>query len=120
MLDRHPRLRICAAHGGGYLPYYTGRSDHAHRVREDSRSCARPPSHYLRDLWFDSVVHDPVTLRHLIDRVGAGQVVLGTDYPFDMGLDDAVGLLDAVPGLTPDERHAVAGANAERLLDGLP
>jgi len=116
VLDRHPRLRICAAHGGGYLPYYPGRSDHAHRAREDSRTCARPPSEYLRDLWFDTVVHDPVTLRHLIDRAGASQVVLGTDHPFDMGLDDPLGLLDAVPGLTPEERDAVAGANAERLL----
>jgi aminocarboxymuconate-semialdehyde decarboxylase len=118
VLDRHPRLRVCAAHGGGYLPYYPGRSDHAHRAREDSRSCARPPSEYLRDLWFDTVVHDPVTLRHLIDRVGMSQVVLGTDHPFDMGLDDPLGLLDAVPGLTPEERDAVAGTNAERLLAG--
>jgi aminocarboxymuconate-semialdehyde decarboxylase len=116
VLDRHPGLRICAAHGGGYLPYYPGRADHAHRVREDSRTCARPPSEYLHELWFDSVVHDPVTLRHLIDRVGPGQVVLGTDFPFDMGLDDPLGLLDAVPDLTPEERDAVAGANAERLL----
>jgi aminocarboxymuconate-semialdehyde decarboxylase len=85
-------------------------------VREDSRTCARPPGEYLRDLWFDTVVHDPVTLRHLIDRVGAGQVVLGTDHPFDMGLDDPLGLLDAVPGLTPEERDAVAGTNAQRLL----
>jgi len=116
VLDRHPGLRICAAHGGGYLPYYTGRADHAHRVREDSRTCARLPSEYLRELWFDTVVHDPVTLRHLIDRVGAGRVVLGTDFPFDMGVDDPLGLLDAVPGLTPAERDAVTGANAERLL----
>jgi aminocarboxymuconate-semialdehyde decarboxylase len=116
VLDRHPGLRICAAHGGGYLPYYTGRADHAHRVREDSRTSARLPSEYLRELWFDTVVHDPVTLRHLIDRVGAGRVVLGTDFPFDMGVDDPLGLLDAVPGLTPAERDAVTGANAERLL----
>jgi len=119
VLDRHPGLRICAAHGGGYLPHYAGRADHAHRVRPDSRTCARPPSSYLRDLWFDSLVHDPATLGHLIDRVGAGRVVLGTDFPFDMG-DDPVALLDAVPGLTAEDRDAVAGTNAERLLGGPP
>jgi aminocarboxymuconate-semialdehyde decarboxylase len=120
VLDRHTGLRICAAHGGGYLPHYPGRADHAHRAREDSRTCVRAPSEYLRDLRYDTVVHDPLTLRHLIDRVGAGRVVLGTDHPFDMGLDDPLGLLDAVPGLTPEERDAVVGDNAERLLGGPP
>ncbi len=67
-------------------------------------------------MWFDSIVFEPPALRHLIDNVGAGQVVLGTDYPFDMGLDDPVGLLEQVPGLTPVERVAITGGNAKRLL----
>ncbi len=116
VLDRHPGLRVVAAHGGGYLPTYPARSDHAHRMRDDARSCAEPPSTYLRRLWFDSIVHDPTGLRHLIERVGAGRVVLGTDFPFDMGVDDPLGLLDAVEGLGPDDRAAVAGGNAEALL----
>jgi aminocarboxymuconate-semialdehyde decarboxylase len=116
VLDRHPALRVVAAHGGGYLPTYPGRSDHAHRMRDDARSCAAPPSAYLRRLWFDSIVYDPTGLRHLIERVGADRVVLGSDFPFDMGLDDPVGLLDAVDGLVAEERAAVAGANAEALL----
>src|SRR5262249_42553148 len=78
--------------------------------------CAEPPSAYLRRLWFDSIVYDPTGLRHLIERVGVERVVLGTDFPFDMGLDDPVGLLDAVEGLTPDGRAAGAGANAAALL----
>jgi aminocarboxymuconate-semialdehyde decarboxylase len=116
VLDRHPALRVCAAHGGGYLPFYAGRSDHAWRVRADSHTCLQPPSTYLRRIWFDSIVFDPAALRHLVDNVGASQVVLGTDYPFDMGLDDPVEMLDAMPGLTPEERAAILGDNAATLF----
>lgn len=116
VLDRFPRLRICAAHGGGYLPYYIGRSDHAYEVRPESRMTARAPSSYLRQLWFDSLVYRSDTLRHLIDVAGASQVVLGTDYPFDMGVEDPLERLAAVPGLSAADLAAIRGANAARLL----
>jgi aminocarboxymuconate-semialdehyde decarboxylase len=116
VLDRFPGLRVVAAHGGGYLPFYPARADHAHRVREDSRGCTERPSAYLRRLWFDSVVHEPGVLGHLVDNVGADRVVLGTDYPFDMGQDDPLGVLDAVAGLSAADRVAVAGGNAAALL----
>jgi aminocarboxymuconate-semialdehyde decarboxylase len=116
VLDRYPGLRICAAHGGGYLPAYRGRADHAWRVRDDSRTCLAEPSSYLRRMWFDTIVHDPAQLRSLIDAVGSTQVVIGTDFPFDMGLDDPVGFLDSVAGLTPSEREQILGGNAEDLL----
>jgi aminocarboxymuconate-semialdehyde decarboxylase len=118
VLDRHPDLRVCAAHGGGYLPSSIGRSDRGWDVRPESRTCAHRPSEYLRRLWFDSVVHDPAALRSLIDRAGASQVVLGTDYPFDMGLDDPVADLERTPGLTEGERSAITSGNFERLLGG--
>ena len=89
-LDRHPDLTIIAAHGGGYLPTYIGRSDHAWRVRPDARRCAAPPSEYLHRLYFDSLVYDPEALRHLVGKVGSDQVLLGSDYPFDMGVTDPV------------------------------
>jgi aminocarboxymuconate-semialdehyde decarboxylase len=116
VLDQHPRLRVCGAHGGGYLPPAIGRSDHSWAVRPESRSCADPPSSYLRRLWYDTVVHDPVALRQLIDRVGADRVLLGSDYPFDMGDDDPLGALDATPGLTDAERQAITSANVEAFL----
>jgi aminocarboxymuconate-semialdehyde decarboxylase len=115
VLDRHPSLRIVAAHGGGYLPSYIGRSDHAWRVRPESRSCVDEPSSYLRRLWFDSLVHSPAVLRHLVETVGADRFVLGSDYPFDMGTDDPVGALTAA-GLPPSETAAIRGDNAARLL----
>ncbi|WP_329280825.1 amidohydrolase family protein [Streptomyces sp. NBC_01451] len=115
VLDRFPRLKVVAAHGGGYLPTYVGRSDHAWRVREDARGCLEPPSTYLRRMWFDSLVYTPRALRHLVEEVGADRVVLGTDYPFDMGVNDPVARLHAA-GLIGADRSAVAGVNAYDLL----
>jgi len=115
VLDRFPRLKLVAAHGGGYLPTYIGRSDHAWHVRPDARGCAEPPSAYLRRMWFDALVYTPRALRHLVEEVGADRVVLGTDHPFDMGVDDPVARLDAA-GLPEAERAAIAGGNALDLL----
>ncbi|XUL93071.1 amidohydrolase family protein [Streptomyces galilaeus] len=115
VLDRFPRLKLVAAHGGGYLPTYIGRSDHAWRVREDARGCAELPSAYLRRMWFDALVYTPRALRQLVKEVGADRVVLGTDHPFDMGVDDPVARLDAA-GLAPADRAAIAGGNALDLL----
>jgi aminocarboxymuconate-semialdehyde decarboxylase len=116
LLDRHPGLRLCACHGGGYLPVYIGRSDHAWHVRPDARGCARPPSAYLREIWFDSLVFTPGGLEHLVTATGADRVVLGTDYPFDMGVDDPIGRLDAAAGLSQEDRAAIRGRNAAGLL----
>lgn len=116
VLDRHPGLRVLAAHGGGYLPAYLGRSDHGWRVRVEARGCAEPPSTYLRRLWFDSLVYEPAALRALIGTVGASRVVLGSDHPFDMGVPDPLaGLRAAVPP-GPD-LDAVRGGNAAALFD---
>ena len=115
VLDRFPRLRLVVAHGGGYLPTYLGRSDHAWQRRPDARGCAEPPSAYLRRLWFDALVYTPGGLRHLVEAVGGDRVVLGTDYPFDMGVTDPVERLDAA-GLPPRVRAAIAGGTAHHLL----
>lgn len=114
VLDRHPGLRVLAAHGGGYLPTYLGRSDHAWQVRPEARGCALPPSSYLRRLWFDSLVHTPEALRALVAAVGADRVLLGSDHPFDMGVPDPVARLDAA-GLPPGDRAAIAGGTAQTL-----
>ena len=73
VLDRHPDLKIVAAHGGGYLPFAIGRSDRAWRVRPEARRCEHEPSSYLRKLWFDTVVHDPAALRHLVEVAGGSR-----------------------------------------------
>jgi aminocarboxymuconate-semialdehyde decarboxylase len=115
-LDRCEKVKIVAAHGGGYLPTYIGRSDHGHAVRPEARRCRHAPHEYLKRIWFDSIVYDPMALRQLIDRVGVSQVVVGTDYPFDMGHYSPHELVDAVAGLTPADREAIFSGNALALI----
>jgi aminocarboxymuconate-semialdehyde decarboxylase len=115
-LDRHPGLKLLAAHGGGYLPTHIGRSDHAWRARPDARACSREPSSYLKQLYFDSLVHDPCVLRELLRAAGPQRVLLGSDFPFDMGTDDPLGALRAAD-LPDNHFHSVRGANAAALLN---
>lgn len=116
VLDRHPGLQLIAAHGGGYLPTHIGRSDHAWATRSDAGAdCAHPPSSYLKRLYFDSLVHDPHVLRELIRVAGADRVLLGSDFPFDMGTADPVGALRGAR-LTEADLTAVRGGNAAALL----
>lgn len=114
--DRHPKLKVVAAHGGGYFPFYTARFDHGWRVRPEAHTCASAPSTYLKKIWFDSLVYEPAQLEYLIRRAGAANVVLGTDFPFDMGMENPLGLLNEVAGLSDDDRALIRGGNAARLL----
>jgi aminocarboxymuconate-semialdehyde decarboxylase len=117
VLDAHPKLKLLAAHGGGYLPTYVGRSNHAFAVRPEAAADATNiPGALLKRIWFDSVVYDPMALRHLVERVGASQVVVGTDYPFDMGHYDVHSLVDETTGLTDQERSDILGGTAARLI----
>jgi aminocarboxymuconate-semialdehyde decarboxylase len=118
VLDRYPSLKICVAHGGGYLPMYGARMDHAYAVRDDCRvRISKPPSVYLRQLYFDTVVFDPEQLAYLVRRFGSDHILLGSDYPYDMAEDDPVGFVNRVEGLSDEERARICGLNAARLLD---
>ncbi len=117
VMERHPKLKIVLPHAGGYLAHYWARMDHAHRARPDCRTLIKkPPSSYLKKFYFDTITFDPHMLRHLIDKWGADHVVLGTDYPYDMGETDPLGLIERVPRLTRAEKDLIAGGNAARLL----
>jgi aminocarboxymuconate-semialdehyde decarboxylase len=117
VLDRHPGLKILAAHGGGYLPSYCGRTNHGHAVRPEAQTGAqRQPVEYLRKMWFDTLVYEPEALRHLVDVVGFSRLVIGSDYPFDMGHYDPHGLLASTPGLDEGQMAAILGRNAAGLL----
>jgi aminocarboxymuconate-semialdehyde decarboxylase len=116
-LERFPALKIVVAHGGGYLPPYAGRMDHAYHAREDVREgLPKPPGDYLRQLYFDTMVFEPDQLSFLVQRYGADHIVLGTDYPYDMGESDPVGLVARTPGLSDEQRAAICGGNAARLM----
>jgi aminocarboxymuconate-semialdehyde decarboxylase len=85
-------------------------------VRPEAHSCRLAPSDYLKHISFDSLVYTPEQLGFLIQQAGASQIVLGTDYPFDMGVSDPLARLDAVASLSASARDAIAGGNAARLL----
>jgi len=117
VMERHPALKIVFAHGGGYLPAYAGRFDHAYHARSDvSHGLPKPPSEYLSLFYFDTMVFEADQLGFLINRYGSDHVLLGTDYPYDMGEDDPLGLINQVDGLSEEDRNLIAGGNAARLL----
>lgn len=117
VMERYPNLKIVVVHGGGYLPAYAGRIDHAWRARADVREgVPNPPGSYLKKFYFDTMVFEPDQLKFLIDKYGADHVMLGTDYPYDMGDEDPLGLIGRVEGLTQDQVDLIAGGNAARLL----
>src|SRR5918911_5084234 len=116
VLERHPRLKILAVHGGGYLGAYWGRIDHAWGARSDAHGqLPKPPTSYLQKIYFDTVVFTPEQLRALVGTFGADRILMGTDYPFDMMDSDPIG---HVVSAEFDEvtTAALAGGNARRLL----
>ncbi|MCB1742464.1 MAG: amidohydrolase [Gammaproteobacteria bacterium] len=118
-LDRFPGLKICAAHGGGYLGSYANRSDAVCRTfpQRVGPLPKKQPTAYLKDgqLFFDTIVFTPEALRHLIAESGPGQIMMGTDYPFPWTSTE-VDLVLSTPGLSDEERIAILGGTAARLL----
>lgn len=118
-LDELKDIKILLAHGGGFLPYQIGRFEHGHKVRPDTSAVTKSnPLEMLKRFYFDALTHSPQAIRHLIDTVGSEHVVIGTDSPFDMGEEQPVARLDAVPGLTEKEREDVCYRSALQLFGG--
>jgi aminocarboxymuconate-semialdehyde decarboxylase len=117
VLERHQELRFGFVHGGGFAPYQTGRWNHGWKIRNEPKSVIAgvEPGKYLGRMFFDSLTHDAASLGLLGRRVGWSNVVLGSDYPFDMGSADPVGSVEAT-ALTEDQQRAVLESNADRFL----
>jgi aminocarboxymuconate-semialdehyde decarboxylase len=117
VLERHPKLKILAVHGGGYLGAYPGRIDHAWGARSDAHGdLPQPPTSYLKRIYVDTVVFTPYQLAELVRVFGADHVVMGTDYPFDMADFDPIGHITSVEGFDATTIAALAGGNTKRLL----
>ena len=117
VMERHPKLKVVLPHAGGYLAHYWARMDHAWRARPDCRTVIRkPPTQSLKKFYFDTIAFDPRMLRQMVEQYGPEHLLLGTDYPYDMGVEDPVGVVDGIPGLKPAEREKICGGNAARLL----
>ena len=116
MLERLPALRLCFAHGGGAFPFTLARLDHGWKVRpEGPAAIPRPPREYARRLYFDSLTLSAANLRFIVEQFGADRVVIGSDYPFDMGSDDPVAAL-AEANLPTAAIAQIEGIAATRFL----
>jgi aminocarboxymuconate-semialdehyde decarboxylase len=117
VLERFPKLKIVLAHGGGYLGHYPARMDHVWGARADARTVLKTkPRRSLAKLYFDTIVFDREQLKHLVNLWGADHILVGTDYPYDMGWYDPRGFVDGCRFLKDSEKAAIKGLNAAKLL----
>ena len=117
VLERFPKLKFLLAHGGGFLPYTWGRLERGyHTQRSGTANISQPPSEYVKLLHFDSITHSRMALQYLIENFGAEHVLLGSDYPYDMGDPNPVPALRAACADT-GQVDRIARANACRLLN---
>jgi aminocarboxymuconate-semialdehyde decarboxylase len=117
VFDRFPDLKLCVLHGGGFFPYHLGRFDQGFRVRSGSRAAAAasPPSTYLKNLYFDTLVYRVETLEYLKRMAGAESMMIGTDYPYTLGDWEAVEKVEAMD-CSDEEKLQILEGNARRLL----
>ena len=118
VLDKCPNLNLCFAHGGGYACFGIGRMDFGAGVRPEPKvnEIKGMPSDYLQHLYYDSITHSDEGLKFLVDRVGADRVMLGDDFPFDMGPVDPVGWLKSLKHLNDFEKRRILGENAQEVF----
>jgi aminocarboxymuconate-semialdehyde decarboxylase len=117
VFERYPDLKLCVVHGGGFAPYQIGRMDAGYRQKPGlaGKHISKPPSDYLRQIYVDTVLHEPAALRYVVDLMGGDRVMLGTDYPFEMGSLDPVEFIESAE-LGPDATEAILGRTARGLL----
>ncbi len=117
VLERHPALKLIAVHGGGYLPAYSGRIDHAWGARTDAHGdLPHPPTTYLKRVYLDTVVFTGHQLDALVRQFGTDRLLMGTDYPYDMAEADPLGHLASAETLDPAGLAKIAGGNAKTLF----
>jgi aminocarboxymuconate-semialdehyde decarboxylase len=117
VLERHPGLKVCLSHGGGFLPYQAGRFRHGHEVRAEAKiNLHHPLQDSIGRLFYDTILHSKHTLEFLIESAGAGHVLLGSDYPFDMGDLDCVERVEALD-IAAQDRDLILGGYADVVLE---
>jgi aminocarboxymuconate-semialdehyde decarboxylase len=115
VLDRFPKLEFNLPHAGGTFPWLIGRWDHGAGVRPELKHMKKKPSEYLRRFTYDTIGHDDRINQALVRLVGGDRVTLGSDYCFDMGLDDPVAVVGRM-GLSAADKQLVMGGTASKLL----
>ena len=119
VMDRHPKLKICLAHGGGFTPYQAARWEHGWKVRpEPKKNVTTQPANIAKRFLYDTILHSAQTLEAMIDLVGADRVLLGSDYPYDMAMLDCVAHVRSLK-IADAAKASILGGRAEHLLAGL-
>jgi len=116
VMDRFPKLEVNLPHAGGTFPWLIGRWDHGAKVRPELKHMKQPPSSYLKRFTYDTIGHDDRINTNLVRLVGAERVTLGSDYCFDMGLDDPLSTVSRIAGLSAEDKARICGGNALKLL----
>ncbi|MGH8912279.1 MAG: amidohydrolase family protein [Acidimicrobiia bacterium] len=121
VLERYPGLVVCVVHGGGFVPYQLGRMQRGFDAASHltAKNIETSPTELAQRLYYDTVLHDPQALAFLVERMGADHVVVGTDYPFEMGDPSPLATVAGIPGLTEDQRSLILEGNVTRILGGI-
>ncbi|MGH8871375.1 MAG: amidohydrolase family protein [Acidimicrobiia bacterium] len=121
VLERFPGLQVCVVHGGGFLPFQIGRMQRGYEAVpvRTAQHISTPPAEQARRLYYDTVLHDSAALAFLVGQMGADRVLLGTDYPFEMGDPEPVATIASIPSLSDDQRRQIMGENVSRILAGM-
>jgi len=117
VMDKYPDLKVCFGHGGGFACFGAGRMDRGWQVRSEARiNINQPPSRYLDQFFYDCLTHSEAVLRYMIDAAGIDRIFLGSDWPYDMGIESPVEWINSLESLSREEKDAILGKNLERLL----
>ena len=120
VMDRHPKLKIMLAHGGGFTPYQAARWEHGWKVRpEPKKNVSTQPKNIAKRFMYDTILHSDKTLEAMIGLIGSDHVLLGSDYPYDMGMMDCVKHVRSLK-ISDADKAAILGGHAEALLAGKP
>ncbi len=120
VLDRHPKLAVVLAHGGGFTPYQAARWEHGWQVRpEPKKNISRQPANIAKRFYYDTILHSAPVLEFMIGHVGANRVMLGSDYPYDMGMIDCVKHVRSL-NISDADKASILGARADTMLSRKP
>jgi aminocarboxymuconate-semialdehyde decarboxylase len=115
-LERYPNLKVILAHGGGQFPYIFGRLEHGYNVRPECKEkVTKSPRQFMKNFYCDIITHSQEALQYLVSLVGSDHVLLGTDYPYDMGNHQPVDTVSALSGITEEDKRKIMRDNAIAL-----
>ena len=118
VLERHPKLRLCFAYGGGSFPFTLGRIEHGYNARPDlcAVKCKKSPKSFVGKFWMDTAVHDNDALAFLVQVVGEDKVILGSDYPFPLGEQEVGACVEQNEKLSEEAKPKLLGTNCLEFL----